>query len=83
LAPIATGSTQRIEVRTSGTQLTGWWNGTQVVSATDSVQQAATRHGIDWNSAFDPTARFDNRRDPQQRRAARRAKRAGEPEPRE
>src|SRR5262249_6766503 len=60
LAPIANGSIQRLEVRTSGTQVTGWWNGVQVVQATDDIQQHATRHGLDWNSAFDPTTTFDN-----------------------
>ena len=60
LAPVASGSTQRLEVRTSGTQLTGWWNGVQVVQATDAVQQNASRHGLDWNSAYDTTTTFDN-----------------------
>ncbi|HEY1306713.1 MAG TPA: M4 family metallopeptidase [Vicinamibacterales bacterium] len=60
LAPIANGSTQRMEVRTSGSQLTGWWNGLPVVVATDTVQLNATRHGLDWNSAFDASAAFDN-----------------------
>jgi hypothetical protein len=60
LTPVATGSTQRMEVRASGTLVTGWWNGVQVLLATDTIQQSATRHGLDWNSAFDPTAMFDN-----------------------
>jgi hypothetical protein len=32
----------------------------QVVQATDTIQQNATRHGLDWNSAFDPTATFED-----------------------
>jgi bacillolysin len=60
VAPVASGSTHRIEVRTSGSALTGWWNGVQVVQAVDTIQQTATRHGLDWNAAFDPAARFDN-----------------------
>jgi hypothetical protein len=60
LAPIAGGSTQRMEVRTSGTALTGWWNGVQVVQASDAIQQAATRHGLNWNPSFDSATTFDN-----------------------
>ena len=60
LAPVAGGSTQRIEVRTVGSALTGWWNGVQVVQAVETFQQTATRHGLDWNTSFDFAARFDN-----------------------
>jgi Zn-dependent metalloprotease len=60
LAPIAGGTTQRMEVRASGTTLTGWWNGAQVVQASDTIQQTATRHGLDWNTAFDSATTFDN-----------------------
>ena len=60
LAPVAAGSTQRLEVRTAGSTLTGWWNGVQVVQTVDTFQQTATRHGLDWNASFDPAARFDN-----------------------
>ena len=60
LAPVAAGSTQRIEVRTVGSALTGWWNGVQVVQAVETFQQTATRHGLDWNTSFDFGARFDN-----------------------
>jgi hypothetical protein len=45
----------------------------QVVQATDAVQQFATRHGLDWNSAFDPTTTFDNPRDSQHGATARAA----------
>ena len=60
LPPVAAGSTQRIEVRTLGSTLTGSWNGVQVVQAVETFQQTATRHGLDWNASFDFGARFDN-----------------------
>ena len=60
LGPVASGSTQRLEVRTAGSALTGWWNGMQVVQATDTVQQSATRHGLNWYPPYDPTATYDN-----------------------
>ena len=53
-------SSQRLEVRAVGATLTGWWNGAQVVQAVDAFQQTATRHGLDWNAAFDSAAAFDN-----------------------
>ena len=81
LAPIAGGSTQRMEVRTSGSALTGWWNGVLVVQATDTIQQAATRHGLDWNAAFDSVTTFDNLEIPQHWRAARASRRTRGAEP--
>jgi len=59
-SPPAGGSTQRIEVRTTGALLTGFWNGVQVVQASDAFQQTATRHGLDWTPSYDPAAAFDN-----------------------
>jgi hypothetical protein len=60
LAPIAAGSTQRIEVRASGSTLSGLWNGVEVVQVTETFQQNATRHGLDWDGGYDPDAAFDN-----------------------
>jgi hypothetical protein len=62
LAPIAAGSTQRLEVRAAGGLLTGLWNGVPVVAAADTSfsNPAARRYGLDWNPSYDPTAAFDN-----------------------
>jgi uncharacterized protein DUF4038/collagenase-like protein with putative collagen-binding domain len=60
VAAIAAGSTHRLEVRTAGSTLQGWWDNVLLLQVTESFQQTATRHGLDWNSAYDPTAAFDN-----------------------
>ena len=60
LPPVLSGSVHGLEVRTSGSQLTGWWDGVQMVAATSTFMQTATRHGLGWNTAFDPSATFDN-----------------------
>jgi hypothetical protein len=54
------GTTHRIEVHAQGSSLQGWYDGALVVQATDTIQQAATRHGLDWNPAYDPTTTFGN-----------------------
>ena len=60
LAPVAGGSTHRMEVRTAGSVLTGWWDGVQVVQASEIFLQSATRHGLDWNPSLDVAATFDD-----------------------
>src|SRR5207247_1965750 len=60
IAPVAAGSTHRIEVRTTGSTVQAWWDNALVISATETFQQTATRHGLDWNSAYDATVTFDN-----------------------
>ena len=57
---LAMGSTHRFEVRTLGSAIEGWWDGARLVQTTDTFQQSATRHGLDWNSAFDATSVYDN-----------------------
>jgi hypothetical protein len=57
---IAPGSTHRLEVRATGPNLEGWWDGVRVVQTSTAFQQTATRHGLDWNSAYDATATYDN-----------------------
>ena len=54
------GTIQRLEVQTVGDQLIGLWNGLQMVQVRESFQRTATRHGVDWNSAYDSLAAFDN-----------------------
>jgi hypothetical protein len=60
LAAVAAGSTHRLEVRAVGSSVQGWWDGVQVMQVTETFQQTATRHGLDWNSAYDTTTAFDN-----------------------
>src|SRR6185295_17232715 len=60
LPALVPGSTHRLEVRTSGSTLEGWWDATRMLTTTDSFQQTATRHGLDWNSAFDSTTTYAN-----------------------
>jgi hypothetical protein len=60
LPSVAVGSTHRLEARTIGTAIQGWWDGAFMFEATSSFNQTATRHGLDWNSQFDATAAFDN-----------------------
>jgi hypothetical protein len=56
----AAGSVHRLEVRAAGSTLQGWWDGALAVQTTDPFQQAATRHGFDWNNAYDATTTYDN-----------------------
>src|SRR5439155_11296629 len=60
IAAVAAGSTHRLEVRAIGSTVQGWWDHALVVSTTEPFQQTVTRHGLDWNSAYDATATFDN-----------------------
>ena len=60
LPPVVSGSAHRIEVRASGSQLTGSWDGVQMVAAASTFMPSATMHGVGWNTAFDPLATFDN-----------------------
>jgi hypothetical protein len=32
----------------------------RLLQVSDSFQQTATRHGLDWNSAYDATAAYGN-----------------------
>jgi hypothetical protein len=59
-AALAAGSTHRLEVRTRGTGLEGWWDGVRLLQTSSTFQQTATRHGLDWNSAYDATTVYDN-----------------------
>ena len=59
-ATLMSGSTHRLEARTLGSTLEGWWDGLRLLQVTDSFQQTATRHGIDWNAAYDTTATYAN-----------------------
>jgi len=62
-APLATlmpGSTHRLEVRAVGNTLQGWWDNVLTLQTVDSFQATATRHGLDWNSAYDPSTAYDN-----------------------
>ena len=35
-----------------GSAIEGWWDGARLLQATDTFQQTATRHGLDWNTAL-------------------------------
>jgi glucose/arabinose dehydrogenase len=59
-AMLEPGSVHRLQVRARGSTLEGWWDGTRLLQMTDSFQQTATRHGLDWNSMYDATAVYDN-----------------------
>ena len=59
-AAIVPGSTHWLEVRTLGSTLEGWWDGARLLQVTESFQQTATRHGLDWNSAFDSSSIYSN-----------------------
>jgi hypothetical protein len=59
-APLVPGSTHRLDVHTSGTVLQGWWDGLQLLQITDTSGLTGTRHGLDWNSAYDPTTTYGN-----------------------
>ena len=60
IAALAVGSTHRLEVHAVGSSVQGWWDGVQLLQVTESFQKTATRHGLDWNSAYDPTSTYDN-----------------------
>ena len=59
-APLLAGSTHRLEVHTLGSALEGWWDGVRLLQETDTFAQTGTRHGLDWNSAYDATTQYDN-----------------------
>jgi len=60
LAPMIAGSTHRLEVHATGSTLRGWWDGVLTLQTVEPFQVSATRHGLDWNSAYDPTTTYDN-----------------------
>src|SRR5581483_8731551 len=60
IAALTPGSTHRIEVRAVGSSVQGIWDNVVVLQATTTVQQTATRHGLDWNTSYDPTSAYDN-----------------------
>ena len=60
LPALMAGSTHRLEVHAVGSSVQGWWDGVQVLQVTETFQQTATRHGLDWNSAYDATTAYDN-----------------------
>jgi uncharacterized repeat protein (TIGR03803 family) len=57
---LVSGTTHRLEVHADGPNIEGWWDGTCLLRVRDSFQQTATRHGLGWNTAEDPTSRYDN-----------------------
>jgi hypothetical protein len=57
---LVAGSTHRLEVRTLGSTIEGWWDGVRLLQVIDTFQQTATRHGLDWNSAYDATTAYAN-----------------------
>jgi IPT/TIG domain len=59
-AALAVGSVHRLEIHTTGTLLEGFWDNVKLLQAVDSFNRTATRHGLDWNSAFDATTKYDN-----------------------
>jgi fibronectin type III domain protein/HYDIN/CFA65/VesB family protein len=59
-AALTPGTVHRIEARTAGSTIEGWWDGVQLLTAIEVFQSDATRHGVDWNSAYDPTSTYDN-----------------------
>ena len=56
--------THRLEVRASGSQLTGWWDGLQMVAATSTSCSRPRMHGFGWNTAFDTLGDVRQLRDP-------------------
>ena len=70
LPALTAGSTHRLEVHAVGSSVQGWWDGVQVLQVTETFQQTATRHGLDWNSAYDATTRLRQLHAHQWRRAA-------------
>jgi membrane-bound inhibitor of C-type lysozyme len=60
LLPLVPGSMHRLEVRAVGSSLQGYWDGDLKLQITEAFQQTATRHGLDWNNAYDPTTTYDN-----------------------
>ena len=59
-APLVPGTAHWLEVRTLGSTIEGWWDGARLLQVTNTFQQTATRHGLDWNSAFDATSVYTN-----------------------
>ena len=43
-----------------GCTLQGWWDGALALQTVEPFQMNATRHGLDWNSAFDATTTYEN-----------------------
>lgn len=60
VGPIAAGSTHRLEVHATGSTIEGWWDNVARLTVAEPFQQAATRHGLAWQSAYDPNTTFDN-----------------------
>jgi hypothetical protein len=60
LAAFAAGSTHRLEVHATGSTIEGWWDGVRVLQVSESFQQTATRHGLDWNTSYDSTTTYDD-----------------------
>jgi hypothetical protein len=57
---IVAGTTHRLEVRATGSTIEAWWDNVQRFTIVDTFQQTATRHGLDWNSAFDANTTYDD-----------------------
>jgi len=59
-AGLVAGSTHRLEARTLGSSVEGWWDGVRLLQVTEPFQQSATRHGLYWDSSYDATSRYGN-----------------------
>jgi hypothetical protein len=59
-AGLVPGTTHHLEVRAVGNAIEGWWDNVRILQLTESFQQFATRHGVDFNSAYDSSAQYDN-----------------------
>ena len=59
MGPVASGSTHRMEVRTSGSTLTMYWDGTLQTAIAESFLQTETRHGLDWQRSVGHCGRKD------------------------
>ena len=60
LPAFAPGSTHRLEFRGHGRDHRRLVDGVRQVQVIDTLQQTATSHGIDWNTAYDATSIDDN-----------------------
>jgi len=60
IGAVTPGSTHRLQVHAVGSTVQGWWDGHQLFQVTTTIQQTATRHGLDWNTSYDPTSAYDN-----------------------
>jgi hypothetical protein len=60
LPPLTAGEVHRMEILATSSSVLAFWDGGMMFQINETFQQTATRHGLDWNSAFDTTTRYDN-----------------------